>query len=43
MCKHDAETIAKFVWNQLSLYPEETMGHDFLSREAFARILMEIT
>ncbi len=43
MCKHEAEAIAKFVWNQLDLYPEETMGHDFLDRVAFAKKLMGVS
>ena len=43
MCKHDAETIAKFIWNQLDLYPEETMGHSHLTQIEFAVKIMEIT
>jgi len=42
MCKHEAEAIAKFIWNQLDLYPDETMGHDFYTREMFAEKLMEV-
>ncbi len=42
MCKHDAETIAKFVWNLLDLYPEETMGHEFYDRDMFTKKLMEV-
>lgn len=39
MCKHEAEAIAQFVWNQLGLYPDETMGHDFYTQEGFAKKL----
>ena len=42
MNRHTADVIARFLWDQLGLSPDETIGHDHNDLESFAAAILDV-
>jgi len=42
MNKYIADVIAKFLWDQLDLSPDETIGHDHHDQDSFAIAILSV-